>query len=159
MARAASSIEALSSESVPPMIMGIFAVIGGASGSHGWRGTERPSKVGAPPPPPFSSASIGRSSSVLARDLSRPSRASTPSAARVAVSRVRRVRIEPLWMMALCTRPSTAGMARSCDTSEPPDDQPNTVTLPGSPPKAAMLSRTHRRAAMMSSTPELPLSA
>jgi len=36
-------------------------------------------------------------------------------------------------------------------------DSPNIVTLPGSPPKRAMLSRTHSSAAIKSSCPTLPV--
>ena len=45
------------------------------------------------------------------------------------------------------------------ETLEPPPDWPKTRTLPGSPPNSAMLSRTQRRAAIMSRLPTLPLSA
>ena len=38
----------------------------------------------------------------------------------------------------------------------PPADSPKTVTLPGSPPKSAMWSRTQWRAATWSARPQLP---
>jgi hypothetical protein len=62
----------------------------------------------------------------------------------------------PLSTTALWKRPFAAGMAASVHTFAPPPDWPMIVTLPGSPPKAAMLSRTHSRAATMSSMPALP---
>ena len=39
--------------------------------------------------------------------------------------------------------PAARGMASSAATDPPPADSPNTVTRSGSPPNAAMLSRTH----------------
>jgi len=53
----------------------------------------------------------------------------------------------PLWMMALWNRPFAAGTASRVPILIPPADSPNRVTLSGSPPKAAMLSRTQVRAA------------
>ena len=44
-----------------------------------------------------------------------------------------------------------AGMAIKVDTLPPPPLSPKMVTLPGSPPKASALSRTHCRAAIRSS--------
>src|ERR1700747_3088111 len=41
-------------------------------------------------------------------------------------------------------------------TFAPPPDSPKIVTLPASPPKAAILSRTHSSAATMSSIPAFP---
>ena len=41
-------------------------------------------------------------------------------------------------------------------TFPPPPDCPNTVTLPGSPPKLEMLSRTHSNTATISSMPVFP---
>ena len=41
------------------------------------------------------------------------------------------------------TGPAAAGVPSSVPTLMPPADSPKIVTLPGSPPKAAMLSRTH----------------
>ena len=45
------------------------------------------------------------------------------------------------------------GIAVSVHTFAPPPDWPMMVTFPGSPPKLAMLSRTHARAASWSSRP------
>jgi hypothetical protein len=51
-----------------------------------------------------------------------------------------------LWMIARVYNPSAAGDSSSDNTESPPADCPNSVTRPGSPPNAAMLSRTHRSA-------------
>ena len=61
----------------------------------------------------------------------------------------------PDWAMALWNRPSAASIASRLVTDIDPADSPKIVTLPGSPPKAAMLSRTHSRAAIWSSRPQL----
>ena len=61
--------------------------------------------------------------------------------------------------MALWNRPFADGIASSVLTLPPPPDWPKIVTLPGSPPKRAMLSRTHCSDATMSSMPTLPESA
>ena len=58
----------------------------------------------------------------------------------------------------LCTTarrnsPAARGIASSAATDPPPADWPKTVTRSGSPPNAAMLSRTHSRAATWSSRP------
>ena len=50
-------------------------------------------------------------------------------------------------------RPSASGEAHSALTAAAPADSPASVTLSGSPPKAAMLSRTHSSAAIWSSMP------
>ena len=52
--------------------------------------------------------------------------------------------------------PCAAGMAMSVQIFAPPPDSPKTVTFPGSPPNAAMLSRTHSRAATRSSCAAFP---
>ena len=62
----------------------------------------------------------------------------------------------PLRTTALWKRPFAEGIAVRVHTLAPPPDCPMIVTLPGSPPNAAMLSRTHSRAATMSSMPTLP---
>ena len=49
----------------------------------------------------------------------------------------------PLWAMARWNRPGREATPSSVPTLMPPADSPKIVTLPGSPPKAAMLSRTH----------------
>ena len=59
----------------------------------------------------------------------------------------------PLWVMARRKRPSARGTARSVPTLIAPADSPKIVTLSGSPPKAAMLSRTHSSAAIWSRRP------
>ena len=51
------------------------------------------------------------------------------------------------------TAPRRAGIASSTPMLIAPADSPKTVTLPGSPPKAEMFSRTHSSAATWSSSP------
>ncbi len=62
---------------------------------------------------------------------------------------------KPLCKIALWNRPAALGIAMTVDTLPPPPDWPKIVTLPGSPPNAAMLSRTQRSAATRSSMPGL----
>ena len=52
-------------------------------------------------------------------------------------------------------RPWAAGIPSSVSTAPPPADWPAIVTRPGSPPNAAMFSRTHSSAASQSRTPRL----
>ena len=54
------------------------------------------------------------------------------------------------------TGPRPPAWPRSVPTLMPPADSPKIVTLPGSPPKPAMLSRTHSSAATWSRMPLLP---
>jgi hypothetical protein len=49
-----------------------------------------------------------------------------------------------------------AGIAKRALTFMPPPDSPKIMTLPGSPPKLSMLSRTHSNAAIKSSMPAFP---
>ena len=60
-----------------------------------------------------------------------------------------------LCAMARRNRPAAAGMTSRAAIAPAPADSPNTVTRPGSPPKAAMFSRTQRSAATWSSRPRL----
>ena len=62
----------------------------------------------------------------------------------------------PLRITALWYSPSAAGVCSRVVILAPPPDWPNTVTLSGSPPKAATFSRSHCSAAMMSDPPLLP---
>src|SRR5271170_2503020 len=62
----------------------------------------------------------------------------------------------PLITMARRNSPFAAGIASKALTLPPPPDWPKIVTLPGSPPKLATLSRTHSSVATRSSTPALP---
>ena len=62
---------------------------------------------------------------------------------------------EPLCEIALANRPRARGSDSSVVTLIAPADSPKMVTLPGSPPNAAMLSRTHSSAAIWSSSPRL----
>jgi hypothetical protein len=57
--------------------------------------------------------------------------------------------------MARWNSPDAAGTAINVATLLAPADTPPIVTCRGSPPNAAMLSRTHRSAAIWSSTPQL----
>ena len=50
--------------------------------------------------------------------------------------------------MALWKSPAASGEAISALTANDPADSPKIVTLPGSPPNAAMLSFTHCSAAI-----------
>ena len=83
-----------------------------------------------------SSAAVGRRPSSGAHTQARP-------AARSGVQNV------PGTLCATARRksPAAAGIASSAATQPAPAGSPKTVTRPGSPPKAAMLSRTHARAA------------
>ena len=56
-------------------------------------------------------------------------------------------------------RPFATGIAIITLTFLPPPDSPKIVTLPGSPPKVSMLSRTHSRASTASSIPLMPEAA
>ena len=62
----------------------------------------------------------------------------------------------PDWAMALVNRPLAAGSPSNVPTLMAPADSPKAVTSSGSPPKAAMLSRTHSRARTWSRIPLLP---
>ena len=59
----------------------------------------------------------------------------------------------PLCTMARRKRPVAAGEPSNVATLKPPADSPKTVTLSGSPPKAAMFSRTQPNAATWSRCP------
>lgn len=59
----------------------------------------------------------------------------------------------PLSTMARSKRPSASGLAMRSSMLIPPADSPKTVTLPGSPPNAPMLSCTHSSAATWSRRP------
>ena len=61
----------------------------------------------------------------------------------------------PLWVIACWNSPLATGMASRVVMLMAPADSPATVTRPGSPPNAAMFSRTHRSAATWSSSPTL----
>ena len=56
-------------------------------------------------------------------------------------------------MMACSNRPAALGEESWSNTDWPPADWPNTVTWSGSPPKAAALALTQRRAACWSIRP------
>jgi hypothetical protein len=66
------------------------------------------------------------------------------------------VKNAPLSPMAPWTSPFASGVATMALTEKEPADSPKIVTLPGSPPKAAMFFCTHLSAATWSSSPQLP---
>jgi len=51
---------------------------------------------------------------------------------------------------ALEKRPAAAGATQSVQIAYEPDDWPKSITLPGSPPKAATFALSQRNATMMS---------
>ncbi len=63
----------------------------------------------------------------------------------------------PLSRIALSKSPLAEGMTSRQAMLMAPADSPNTVTFRGSPPKAAIWSRTQRNAAAWSSRPSLPV--
>jgi len=152
------------------MIMGTWAEMRGAlpgAGSQVGPGNVRPSITGASrisaPACPCWSARHACNSSFAAMERNRarswrpiPSRASSCPASSVAASGGVARSIEPLSTIARWNSPCAAGIAISVLILAPPPDSPNTVTLPGSPPKAAMFSRTHWSAAIRSSWPTFP---
>src|SRR5437764_285899 len=64
-----------------------------------------------------------------------------------------RRRVDPLCTTALRNRHFASCIEARVLTLLPPPDWPKIVTFPGSPPKFAMLSRTHSSAANRSRTP------
>ena len=60
------------------------------------------------------------------------------------------------WDTALWKRPLVRGLSMRYCTEAPPALSPKTVTLPGSPPKAAIFLCTQRRASTWSFSPLLP---
>jgi hypothetical protein len=59
----------------------------------------------------------------------------------------------PLWLIARWKRPLESGEARLAITAVPPPDCPKIVTLPASPPNAAMFVCTQRSASCSSMIP------
>ena len=59
-------------------------------------------------------------------------------------------------MTARWNSPAALGEVSWAHTLAPPEDSPMSVTLPGSPPNAAALSRTQRSAACWSCRPKAP---
>src|SRR5450756_1440957 len=70
-------------------------------------------------------------------------------------SAIVRVRPPPEWEMTRANSGWARGDASRLMTAEPPADWPAIVTCEGSPPNAAMLSRTHSRPRIMSRRPRL----
>ena len=91
-----------------------------------------------------SNTSVGTASS--SASVVAPTSASTVRAIAVACSRECTNEPPPDCTMAWWNRPCAAGNASRVPTLIPPADSPKIVTRPGSPPNAAMLSRTHSRA-------------
>jgi hypothetical protein len=86
-----------------------------------------------------------------------PGRNCSPCA-RASSSEIERSLPSPDWEIALSNSPSAAGDVISALTDMPPADCPKIVTLSGSPPNSAMLSRIHSRAATWSSSPKFATS-
>ena len=90
------------------------------------------------------------------KSRSAPPSASATRPAATAASSLRTTLLDAgLCAMAAANSPAADGVAISVVTALPPADSPKTVTRPGSPPKAAMLSRTHSSAAIWSRSPRL----
>ena len=159
------------SSRVLPITIGIAADCAGASGQNGCRGRYSPSITG----PKYRRVSSTREKSrtLVASSsaaIGRARRRAIASGAAGSMSSVRRyscarcvaargpaaVTCWPLMVQALWNSPRAAGIAIRVAILAPPPDWPNTVTLPGSPPKRPMLSRTHCSANTRSSWPALP---
>ena len=134
------------SGTMSPSIMGANATVPGDV----WATSLRSLRVGAA----SSSASFSRSS-VLACAASMPTRPRYIVAIDVARSGPYTLVTGELWAIARWNRPVAYGEVISVVTQPPPADSPKSVTSLGSPPNAAMLSRTHSRAATMSRNPTL----
>ena len=95
------------------------------------------------------------------RSAGRRRRCRTPSASRnCSATRRARARRRPTWPASSArsrreNSPAAAGLASSVVTMPAPADSPNSVTRPGSPPNAAMLSRTQCSADSTSRSPRL----
>ncbi len=141
---------------------GTSAEIAGAVGSNGSCGIATPSTTGLKAPGrrtlamPASTSSTGKDCSLPASEGCRPKTSSKARAALVACSRVACFSAAPLSAIARWNSPLAEGMAIRVETFPAPPDSPKMVTLPGSPPKRAMLSWTQRRAATQSNMPALP---
>ena len=133
-----------------------------AIASRGWRGTTRPSTAGCQGSVPWArprasearscasriaSRGASRSDAQRVSPASRRARASSASAARAARSGLDTLCAAPLWRIARWKSGRADGVPSSVPTLIAPADSPNTVTFAGSPPKAAMCSRTKRSAA------------
>ena len=99
----------------------------------------------------FSRSSSARLAAVASAPSARPSSPVTSAASCGSAA----AWAEPLCAMTPPNRPRARGMPSSVVTLMPPADSPKIVTLAGSPPNAAMLSRTHSSAATWSSSPRL----
>jgi hypothetical protein len=98
--------------------------------------------------------SVRRSISASAvGETSPPTRRASSAVTRAASSGSAAACAAPLCVIALANRPLAAGRASRVVTLIAPADSPKTVTRSGSPPKAAMFSRTQRRAASWSRIP------
>src|SRR5215469_11527342 len=86
--------------------------------------------------------------------LGHPAAAAKASPAACAVASDCCVRLyDPLSTIARWKRPLASGDAICDSVDRPPADSPKMVTLPGLPPKLAMLRCTQRRAACWSMSP------
>ena len=102
----------------------------------------------------MTSAGAARSpASVFAPTLRMKARPAASDLSSGAGARLGVANIAPLSPIALWKSPRASGEAMSALTAKEPADSPKIVTFLGSPPKAAMLSRTHSSAATWSSMP------
>ncbi len=121
-------------------------------------GTTLPSIMGLAPPelivaePSTVLAGTARKAAGSSEVTPQPLAAAAPAASAVLKS-AKSLRPAPDSTIALWNRPRALGDSIRKFTAMPPADSPKMVTLPGSPPKPAMLAFTHFRAAIMSMTP------
>ena len=153
--------------SLVPMISGTSTARPPSNASSGDSGSRSPSTTGAvgivPGWSPMLSRRMRRGAEQLVRGggreapragrRRRPGRETNPAAQPRARSWPNTMPGAELSAMARWNRPRAAGVAISVVTEIAPADSPKIVTCPGSPPKAAMLSRTHSRAAIWSRSP------
>jgi hypothetical protein len=107
---------------------------------------------GSSPPPCAVIRSVSETLANPARSGVTPSRAASSAVASLALSSGMSVGT-PEIDTAAEKRPRALGNASSVITAPPPADWPAMVTRAGSPPNAAMLSRTHSRAGSQSRMP------
>jgi len=92
-------------------------------------------------------------SASVAAEASRPSWVLSTAVTRAASAGSAAACTAPLWGMARAKRPAARGATIMLVTLMAPADSPKIVTLPGSPPNAAMFCCTHSNAAIWSSSP------
>lgn len=119
----------------------------------------RPSTIGLKCPAAAASSTADRlrssAGSLAPADLAN----ATPAASACASVRIGpsgRLMPAELWPITRANSPAASGDAMRWQAMAAPAEFPASVTCPGSPPKARMLSRTQPSAAMMSSRAQLP---